>query len=382
MMAGLAVRESMWDIPAQEHAVRLLRNAVQRGEVTHAWAFVGPPGVGQEHAGRALAAALNCPQPDPPCGACPTCLRCARAAHPDYWEFAPTGAMHRVSDVREGWLPVAARTAAEGGWKVLRIIDADHMNEAAANAFLKGLEEPPPRTLWILDVADPDELPDTILSRCRQVRFVGWSPEQLAAEAQRLGVDDPDDRALAVRASLGAPATLRRLAADGLDDLRTHRAIPARLRVDGPGYAVVAARALGEEVKRRTEAIKGEGKAELEAIAEDYGGEVPRAVARQLEERTARREREARTGVVQAALDDLLGWYRDCLVVVAGGQAGDVIHLDANDALAADAEALGRAGLLEAVDRVMTVREDLELNVNVPLALEALLLELSSLTRR
>jgi DNA polymerase III subunit delta' len=80
----------------------------------------------------------------------------------------------RVADVREGWLPAASRTAAEGGWKVLRVVDADRMNEAAANAFLKVLEEPPARTVWILDLADPDELPDTILSRCRAVRFVAW----------------------------------------------------------------------------------------------------------------------------------------------------------------------------------------------------------------
>jgi DNA polymerase III subunit delta' len=374
---------SVWDIPGQSRAAGLLRSAVEREEVSHAWAFVGPPGVGQERAARVLAAALSCAVPEPPCGRCATCDRILRGAHPDYWELAPVGPAHRVSDVRERWLPVASRTSAEGGWKVLRVIDADRMNETAANAFLKGLEEPPPRTVWILDVVDPDELPDTILSRCREVRFLPWDAEELDAEASRLGLADPADRGLAIRACLGSPHALRRLAADGgLDDLRRHRAIPGRLRDDGPGYALVAAGELGGEVKRTEKALGEQARLERQGLETSYGGEIPKAVERELEERLKRREREARTAVVQAALDDLVGWYRDCVLVSAGGDPGAAIHADASAALAADAESLGTPAILEAVDLCLAAREDLEMNVNVPLRLEALFLELSALTRR
>lgn len=371
-----------WDIPGQRRAAAVLQGACARDEVSHAWAFVGPAGVGQEQASRTLAAALNCPRTakGAPCGVCDVCQRCRRGAFPSCWEFAPSGSFHRVVEVREQWLATAFRSAVEGRWKVLRIIDADRMNEAAANAFLKGLEEPPPNTVWVLDIADPDELPDTILSRCRMVRFVALAPAELDAEAQRFGLADVGDRALAVRASLGSPAALARLAAaGGLDDLRMHREIPRRLREQGSGYAVLAARQLDEEGKRRTAALKAEGRAELEALAELYGDALPRGVARQVEDRLSRREREARLTTLHAALDDLVGWYRDCLLIAAGGDPGQALHADDAEALRADAAASSPAATLRAIDLVLATREDLELNLQQTLALEALFLDLASL---
>lgn len=376
-----------WRIPGQGHAAAVLQRAVcgDDPEVAHAWAFVGPPGVGQEQAARTLAAALNCPAPSrstPPCGACSVCNRCLRGAFPSYFEFAPTGAQHRVDDVRDQWLRAASMSAVEGRWKVLRIVDADRMNDVAANAFLKGLEEPPPRTLWILDVADPDELPDTILSRCRTLRFAPWGITELSDAASAAGLVG-DDAALAVRAAMGSPATLERLAAPGgLDDFRAHRQVLRRLRDEGPGHALVAARAIQEEVKRRTAALRAESKAESAALAELYGGETPRSVAKQIEERAGRRERDAKTAVIQAALDDVAAWCRDCLLVAAGGDARTAISADDTDGLRADAAALGAEGLLRAVDACLATRESLEQNVQVGLALEALFLDLSALTLR
>jgi DNA polymerase III subunit delta' len=376
--------QSPWDVPGQDAAVAAVRGAVARGEVSHAWALLGPVGVGQQELARALTAALNCTSAlrtdADPCGACDVCDRCLRGVFPSYFEFAPAGAMHRVAEVRDQWLHTAARTATEGRYKVLRIIDADRMNDAAANAFLKGLEEPPPGTVWILDVSDPDELPDTILSRCRSVRLMPWGPAALDAEARRLGLDDEADRRLAVRAALGSPVSLRRIAAPGgLKDLRAHRSIPARLRED-PAYALVAAHLLGEEVKRRTTALKAEGKAELEELGELYGDQLPRGVAKQLEERAARREREARTVVAQGALDDLVGWLRDCLLVGAGGDPSALVHGDAAEQARQDAEALGPATILRAIDLVLATREQLELNLQQGLALEALFMDLAALS--
>src|SRR5688572_24441877 len=149
---------TVWDVPGQDHAVAVLRAAVERDEVAHAWAFVGPAGVGQEAATRWLAAALNCGSFTPPCGACDICRRCLSGVYPALAEFAPVGAFHRKDEVLERWLRTAFRTLSEGRTKVLRIIDADRMNDSAANAFLKGLEEPPANTVWILDIADPDDM--------------------------------------------------------------------------------------------------------------------------------------------------------------------------------------------------------------------------------
>jgi DNA polymerase-3 subunit delta' len=366
-----------WDVPEQDHAVTVLREAVARDEVAHAWAFVGPAGVGQEAASRWLAAALNCGSFEPPCGACDICRRCLRGAYPALFEYVPTGAFHRVDDVRDLWLRTASRTVIEGRAKVLRIVDADRMNEPAANAFLKGLEEPPPGTVWVLEITDPDELPDTILSRCRLVRFAAWSSGALDERARALDLDDPDDRALAVRAAMGSPVQLDRLAAPGgLDDLRAHRSWPTLLREGGSGMAIIAARTMEDEIKRKTATLKAQHKAELEELIADSGDQLPPSVLKQVTERHARLEREAGVATGQVALDDLAGWYRDCVVVAGGG--APLIHSDVPDDVGKDAEVLGAAGAIAAVDLVHAVRESLESNVRIPLAFEALFLQLAS----
>ena len=141
--------------------------------------------------------------------------------------------------------------------------------------------------------------------------------------------------------------------------------------------AVVAAKAMDDEVKRRTAALKARHKTELEELTEQSGSTLPVGVTKQLTERHARIEREARVAAVQAALDDLAGWYRDCLVALGG--AAPMVHTDATEAVAGDAQALGAAALINAVELVFATRESLESNVQQGLALEALFLQLSAL---
>jgi DNA polymerase-3 subunit delta' len=369
---------TVWDVPGQEHAVGILSRAVERDEVSHAWAFIGPAGVGQEAATRWLAAALNCGSFTPPCGACDVCRRCLRGAYPALVEFSPTGAAYLKSEVAERWLRTATRSLAEGRFRVLRIAAADRMNEAAANAFLKGLEEPPPATAWVLEITDPDELPDTILSRCRIVRFSALPEAVLEVRAQVLGLEGAGERALAVRASMGSPLALERFAQPrGMDDLRAHRAWPGLLREGGSGMALLAARALDDEVKRATAALKAEQAQEIDDVTDMHGGTLPAALGREMEDRHKRQEREAKVVTMQAALDDLAGWLRDCIVVAQGGEP--VIHLDAVDSVGGDAAALGPARLLQALDLVLATREALELNVQPVLTMEAMFLELSAL---
>lgn len=369
---------TIWEVPAQGHAVEVLRDAVAADAVGHAWALIGPGGVGQEALTRSLAAALNCDVGTTGCGTCSSCRRSLRGAHPAYWEFMPVGAVHRVGDVRDQWMHVASRTAAEGHVKVLRVVDADRMNEAAANAFLKVLEEPPPRTVWVLELADPDELPDTIVSRCRVVRVAPWDRETLLQVAGGMEVAAAGDREVAVRAAMGSPVRLRQLLQtdDGLDDLRRHRRIPRELRERGPGYALVAAQELGDEMKRAVAEVQEAVKQERAQLEEFYGDAPPRDVVRQLEQRATRREREVRTTVAQITLDDLAGWYRDVLLVRGGGDPAEALHADDAEGLRADAGALTDRALLRSLDTLFVRREELELNVQTTLAVEALLLDL------
>ena len=369
---------SIWDVPGQDHAVRVLRDAVEHDHVGHAWAFTGPAEVGQQELARSLAAALNCEVAPTGCGTCSSCSRSLRGAHPAYWEFAPTGAVHRVGEVRDEWIRVVSRTVSEGRYKVLRIIDADRMNDASANAFLKVLEEPPEHTVWVLELADPEELPDTILSRCRVVRVSPWGRQTMAQVAG--GPPLTADRDLAVRAAMGSPTRLRTLLTEeGIADLKRHRRIPRELRERRQGFALVAAKELDDEMKRAVAAVREEQKREEERLAVVYSDVPPREVLRQVEQRAARREREVKTTVVQTALDDLAGWYRDVLMVRCGGDPAGAIHADDAEGLRADAGVLSERALVSSIDTIFVRREEMEFNVQMSLAVEALLMELSAL---
>jgi DNA polymerase-3 subunit delta' len=328
---------------------------VEHDQVGHAWAFNGPAGVGQQALARSLTAALNCEVATTGCGTCSSCARSLRGAHPAYWEFAPTGAAHRVGEVRDSWMRVASRTS---------------------NEFLKVLEEPPERTVWILELADPDELPDTILSRCRAVRVTPWDRATMAQVAGGPPLDA--DRELAVRAAMGAPERLRALLTDeGLADLKRHRRIPRELRERNQGFALVAAKELDDEMKRAVAGVREDADRERERLAVFYSDAPPRDVLRQVEQRSTRREREARTIVAQTALDDLAGWYRDVLMVRCGGDPADAVHCDDAEGLRADADASTERALVRSIETIFKRREELEFNVQLSLAIEALLLELS-----
>ena len=286
----------------------------------------------------------------------------------------PTGAFHRKEDVHGQWLEAANSTVKEGRVKVLRIVAAELMNDNAANAFLKALEEPPPGTVWILDLADPEEVPDTILSRCRVVPFAAWTLDGLLALAGQLGLEGPD-AALVARVAMGSPTTLRRLAdPQALEDFRTHRQWISRVRADGPGYALQATAALKAEVQRRGKAIDVEGANALESLTELYGDQPPRPVVKELEERYKRLSRAEQTITIQQALDDVVTWCRDVVVVAKGGDSGSVRNIDAMAALREDAETFSVATLLDVCDTALHTREAIEVNVKWDLAIEAFVL--------
>lgn len=202
-----------WDHTAQSAASEALRTAVARDEVGHAFVLVGPQGVGQREIARVLTAALNCDNPSDgnPCQVCATCNRVQRDSHSALVTFEPEGANHLVASVRDEWIHTASRTMSEGRRRIIRIVAADRMNESAQNSFLKALEEPPPSTVWLLEVEDDQAMLDTILSRCRRLDMVTWGPQDLLARAALLDVPE-ERRSALVRAATGSPDRLAALA--------------------------------------------------------------------------------------------------------------------------------------------------------------------------
>jgi DNA polymerase III subunit delta' len=384
-------RGGLWGaVPGQAAATAVLRAAVDRDEVAHAWLLVGPHGVGQDAAVRALAADLNCARTDETgaaCGSCDVCRRVAADSHPAARTFEPEGVEHVVGAVRERWLPAATRTLVEGRTRVLRIAQADRMNEGAQNAFLKVLEEPPAGTVWVLEAEDPESLLDTVVSRCRRLDFAPWTPETLAMHAERLGAPS-DERDGLVRAAMGSPERLADLIEDELTppDERygevpareRHLGLVGRLATDGPGLALPLAKEIDEWAKHRVKLRKAQLEAELSELEVAYGGEWPPGVRQRETKRMERRAREERRRSLGLALDDLASYLRDLVFVGSGGDVAQAVNADHADALRRDAGGIPPAAALAGLRAVADCAAALDRQGQPELHLERLLLRLGA----
>ncbi len=372
------------EVLGQPAAVDAVRAALRSDELSHAWLLVGPRGVGQIELTRALGQALNCPvatAADAGCGVCSTCERIARGAHPAVVDLEPEGAWHVVDAVRGDWIPTATRTLTEGRRRVLRVAAADRMNEAAQNAFLKVLEEPPPSVVWVLDAEDDAALLDTVISRCRRLDLVSWRPEALLALAERLEVP-PEAQVAISRAALGSPERLRDLADPQVATARhEHLALLDRLAVGGPAQVVPAAKELASWAKGRTKAPKAHHQTEFERLEEAYGVEGgrgwPPGVKPRLTRRFERLERQEQRRALDLLLDDLASYLRDLLAVQAGAGDDALVNVDHATALRRDAPRLAAPGAVAGLDAVARCRDALERNGSPELQLERLLLALA-----
>src|ERR687887_145230 len=239
-------------VPGQESATAFLRQAAARPH--HAYLLAGPEGGGKQLAARAFAAALLCP--DGGCGECRVCTLALAERHPNVFVVEPEGRDIHVDTVRsEVWHP-AFRTAPEPGRKVFVIREADRLNPAAADVLLKVLEEPPADAVLVLLSARPDELPETVVSRCHVVAFFPLAEPFVARALEDEGVA-PDVAMLAARLSGGNLGRARRIAAgrDGLSFRDAAREALA-LVAEGPAGALAAAEAVLAAADRYREAMK------------------------------------------------------------------------------------------------------------------------------
>ena len=172
-------------IEGHDAVVEHFRRALRRDRLASTFLFVGPAGIGKRLFALKLAQALLCPHLDErelaPCGQCDSCTLVASHTHPDLMivqkpaqkSFIPVEAIigDREHRMRVGLCHDIALKPFMGGPKVAIIDDADHLNEEGANALLKTLEEPPPRSVLILIGTSAERQLPTIRSRCQVIRF-------------------------------------------------------------------------------------------------------------------------------------------------------------------------------------------------------------------
>ncbi|HEV3503932.1 MAG TPA: DNA polymerase III subunit delta' [Actinomycetes bacterium] len=321
---------SIWDmVVGHDEAVAMLKEAVASERVTHAWLFTGPPGIGKLHTARVFAAALNCPAGGD--GTCDTCRRILRGVHPDVHLVVPEGDNLLVEDVR-AVREEASRTHHEARTAVFILDEADRMTEAAANALLKVLEEPPPEVVFVLVVRSAEALVGTVPSRARVLPFVSLSLAELTAA---LGEDlqlDRDQTAWAAAASHGRLARARALLTE--EAARTHRAtvldLTERLATGQPSDALAAAATVVTIADEVAAAARLRQEREVAELEEAFGtGRGTGALRKRLETRHRRELRRVRFDAIRDSLADLLGAYRDiALLAPAGIPGGPARHSD------------------------------------------------------
>jgi DNA polymerase-3 subunit delta' len=344
--------DSFETFPEQEEAKRLLRAALAE-RPAHAYLFHGPRGVGKRRAALAFAGELL---GDP--------ARAARGVHPDLYVLEPLGDQIRIDPIRELRRDLHMRPF-EAERRAYLVFGAHLLNEDAADALLKDLEEPPAYAVIVLVADELGPLSPTIRSRCQHVPFRRLSQRAIKAHLSSRGLAGDQLDALA-RVAAGRLDRAERLLDRDAGERRSRLIDVARSVYLDPAFdAGQASRRVSEMARKRAERARAD--AEKEAPGEE--------TARELEQRARRAGRGAEREEILEALDLLAGWYRD-LVVVGAGAGGAVLNSDRLAELAADGGAERSLAAERAAEVVRDVWRSFEFNVQPGLALEALFVRL------
>jgi len=330
------------DLVDQDHAVLLLRMAIRTGKVSHAYLFVGPPGVGRFDTALAFAQLLNCERSGTDaCGTCRACTMIASGQHPDV----------RVVDLEQGKVldpedttktgigikqVLALRREVvyppfEGRWKVYIFANAETLTTEAANSLLKALEEPPPRVVIVLIAESTIPLLPTVVSRCQLVRF----------------------------SLIPAPAVERAL-------MERHGVTKARARF----VAALAGGQLGRAVRWVTSEEAQQRRDQMLDLLERL------EQADLLDRLDAAEDLAKQKDDLPDLLEIALFWYRDILVWQQSGDEDQLINLDRKARIASLA-ALPAAVLNVRIQAVEEAKDALRRNVHPRLLLETLFLRIT-----
>ncbi len=358
-------------VPGQDRAMSFLRQAAARPH--HAYVLAGPEGGGKQQAARAFAAALLCA--DDGCGGCRDCRLALEDKHPNEVVVEPEGRDIHVDTVRaDVWHP-AYRTAPEPGRKVFVIREADRLNPAAADVLLKVLEEPPTDTVLLLLSARPDELPETVMSRCHVVMFGPLSEPFVVETLEGEGVE-PGRAALAARLAGGNLGRARRLASEeeGIGFRDTSRLALETARRGAAG-AVEAATVVLEAADRYRKDLDSRLSDELAPFLDDRGRaeDAYRGAIRRIEERHKRLVRRAEREYADRVLMGVSALLRDTVAVSVGGGVDVLMNPDVG---ASPGDVVPLAKAMAAVEEARAALAE-DLNLNTRLILEGAFLRLA-----
>lgn len=369
------------DVWGQDEAVQTLRDAASDpASLAHAWLITGPPGSGRSTLAYAFAAALIAEHPDDEA----TMRQVLARTHPDVTALRTDKVIITIAEAR-ALVERSYFSPSAGRYRVIVVEDADRMVERTSNVLLKALEEPPERTVWVLCAPSEADLLPTIRSRVRSLRLREPEVDDVAALImRRTGVDG----AIAEQSARHAQRHIgmaQRLATDASARTRRDDLMRAVLGVRGVGDAVEVAgrivQAATDDAKALTlERDSAERAALLRAVGIAEGQAVPPALRSQVtaleDDQKKRATRSLRDGI-DRVLTDLQSMFRD-IVMLQFGRGEDLINRELAGDLSALASAWSATRTLAVLDHIAQTRESLVRNVSPILAIESLLVTVTS----
>ncbi len=313
---------------------RLLRQAVTRKKLSHAFLFVGPDGVGKRTVALTLAQGLNCRLllPEGACGTCPSCVKFLTdpVSHPDVTLVKPEGRVIRIDQVRELQAEMYARPT-EGSYRIAIIDSADRMNAESSNRLLKLLEEPPAHAILILLTTNLAGVLPTLISRCQLINF--------------------------------SPLTI--------DEVSTilvsrYRLEPGQARL----YATLSGGSVGRALAMQSDSAVVERRDQCFALL----NELPRLDDFDLVSRAEQLDKQR--GTLDEWLEMSLSWLRDAVLVSDEKLVPLLLHADRLHDVQTISDQVDRSGLLKMISAVQAARQQIQRNANVRLVMDVLLLDL------
>ncbi len=369
------------DVWGQDAAVETLRHAASDPDsLAHAWLITGPPGSGRSTLAYAFAAALVAEGPDDE----RTMRQVLAGTHPDVTALRTDKVIITIAEAR-ALVERSYFAPSAGRYRVIVVEDADRMVERTSNVLLKALEEPPERTVWVLCAPSEADLLPTIRSRVRPLRL---REPDVADVAELITARTGIDLAVAEQAARHAQRHIgmaQRLATDESARRRRDDSLRAVLAARGVSDAVEVAGRIIQTATDDAKALTAERDAAeraalLRTVGVAEGQAVPPAVRAQVsaleDDQRKRATRSLRDGI-DRVLTDLQSMYRD-VMMLQYGRGDDLINRELSTELTGLASAWPVERTLVVLDAIADTRESLERNVAPLLALESLLVTVTS----